>query len=377
MKIRNKFIIFTITIGVLATIGSLYLGFTNLKSVDGLFKSQQQEKETLFDSLNKLKSASLLSYAYDYSYWDDMVSLAQKGNTTGFAKQNIDPSLATYQANVAWVYNQNFSLVYSVNDFSEDKLKEFPLPTEDLRQAFSNNFFPHFYIKTGSDIIEVAGAPIQPSADIERKTTALGYFLVARVWDEAYFQEFSDLMGGIVEPGSANTEESFTPINKQKGIVTFQRNLTGFDGKNVARFHVEINTPEIGVLYQTTTVQLYYLTLISFAAVGVSLAMLYLITIRPINLISKSLNREEVKWLEKIQDSNDEFGQVARLIIKFFEQKNSLKKEVADRFRAEKELEKQKDELERINKTMIDRELKMVELKRKIAALESGQKSKE
>lgn len=374
MKIRNKFIIFTIVIGTLATVGSVYLGFTNLNSVEGLFNSRQQEKETLFDNLQKLKSSTLLSYAYDYSYWDDMVTLAEKGNTTSFAKENIDPSLATYKANVGWVYNLDFKLAYSVNNLSKTKLEEFPLPTESLRQAFGNNLFPHFYVKSGSDIVEVAGAPIQPSADIERKTAPHGYFLVGRVWDKTYFKDFSDLMGGVVERNDADADQSFFPTDKQKGIVVFHRNFPGFDGKTVLGLHVEINSAEIGTLYRTTTVQLYYLTLISFVAVGASLAILYLITIRPVNLISKSLNDEDVKWLGKIQNSKDEFGQVARLIIKFFEQKTSLEKEIAERFRAEKEMERHRNELERFNKTMVNRELKMVELKKKIADLERKKK---
>ncbi len=364
-KVQTKLIIFAFFLAIGLGIGSFYFSYSNLQSVEQLFNSRQEEKETLFDSLTKLKSSSLLAYAYDYTYWDDMVNLVEKGDDK-FAKENIDPSLSTYKANAAWVYRLDFSGVYAVNDLEDEDLKTFPLPTASLKKIFVGSLFPHFYVLTPKGVMEIAGAPIQPSTDVERKSSPRGYFLVGRLWDKAYLDELSTFMAGEVERDATDdTKHEFVSDLKQ-GIVIFRRELTGFDGKSVDRIHVEVKTPITTVLNKTSTNQFAFQIIGPLSAAILMMAVLFLWVIRPLGLVSKSLEKGDSKFIERLRNSKSEFGQIANMIAKFLEQKTSLEKEVSEHFRAQKELEKQKDELERINKTMIDRELRMVGLKKEI-----------
>ncbi len=371
MKVQTKLIIFAFFLAVFLGVGSFYFSYSNLQSVEQLFKSRQEEKETLFDNLLKLKSSSLLAYAYDYTYWDDMVKLVESGNEK-FAQDNIDPSLSTYKANAAWVYRLDFSQVYTVNDLEDSSLKDFPLPTASIKKIFVGSLFPHFYVLTPKGVLEIAGAPIQPSADVERKSAPHGYFLVGRLWDKAYLDEFSTLMAGEVERNATDdTEHDFVSDLKQ-GLVIFQRELTGFDGKVVDKIHVEVKIPITAVLNQTSTNQFFFQVLGPLSAAILMVAVLFLWVIRPLGLVSKSLSNSDPRLITSLLKKKDEFGQIANLITKFFEQKTSLIGEVSERTKAKDELEKQKSDLEKLNETMVGRELKMIELKKEIEKLKKG-----
>ncbi len=373
-KVQTKVIILSIVLSVIIGLGSIYFTSANQKSVQALFKSRQEEKEALFDNLLKLKSASLLSYAYDYTYWDEMVKVVEEGDEK-IAKENIDTSLATYGANAVWVYRPDFSLVYFVGDEKVGSSKKVSLETNDLEKAFGAGLFPHFYIKTGAGLMELAGAPIQPTSDTERKTTPRGFFLTGRLWDKGYLDELAGFMFGQVEQTSTDDKDGhLTESSLKDGVIFFERQLNGFDGKPVDSIHVEATTPTTTLLSQTTNNHMYYQVLSSIFAVFLAMFFLARWIIYPLIRVSRSLAEGDTKFIASLTKKRDEFGQVAQLIVKFFEQKVLLEKEVAEHFRAEKEMQRQKDELERINKTMIDRELKMIELKERIADLESNLK---
>jgi len=379
-KIQTKIFIFASILTLIVGFGSVYLTTSNKKNIQMLFESREKEKEAVFDNLLKLKSASLLSYAYDYTYWDEMVKIVETKDEK-LAKENVDTSLATYKANAVWIYQPDFSLVYFAGDDKVSGSKKFSLEASTLQQAFGSSLFPHFYVKTKAGLMELAGAPIQPTSDAERKTNPRGFFLAGRLWDKSYLDELANFMFGQVGLTSTNnTLENQTaknPPNKSNlkdGIIFFERQLNGFDGRIIDSIYVLINTPTTKLLSQTMTNQVYYQLITSLLVIILAFLFLFRFIIDPLNRISQSLVEGDTKFIVNLTKKRDEFGQVAQLIVKFFEQKAELEKEIAEHLRVRKETQKQKDELERINKTMINRELKMIELKKKIADLEKRSK---
>jgi nitrogen fixation/metabolism regulation signal transduction histidine kinase len=100
---------------------------------------------------------------------------------------------------------------------------------------------------------------------------------------------------------------------------------------------------------------------------------------RPIVQLSKSALRiagGDLKPIEIKHNLNDEIGDLVDAFNKMSEDlhiatvsRDALVKEIANRKQAEKELKKKMHQLERFNKLTVDRELRMIELKKEINKL--------
>ncbi|MCX7661486.1 MAG: hypothetical protein N2Z79_02235, partial [Candidatus Omnitrophica bacterium] len=106
-KITFIFILFLLSYILLF---SLYYNFRIKQHL--LFLQQKKEEHSLiFDKIIKLKSSSLINYAYDYTYWDEMVNFVLTRNAQ-WPEENIKASLSTYDADMAWVYDLEGENIY-------------------------------------------------------------------------------------------------------------------------------------------------------------------------------------------------------------------------------------------------------------------------
>ena len=51
-----------------------------IQNAETLLEEKEREKASYFDKLLRLKGASLQTLAYDYTYWDEMVSFVETGD---------------------------------------------------------------------------------------------------------------------------------------------------------------------------------------------------------------------------------------------------------------------------------------------------------
>ena len=68
----------------------------------------------MLDGILELEGDSLRKFAYDYSYWDDMVKFAATGDEE-WAGQNLVPSLPVFGADAVWVFGPTEALSYSAH----------------------------------------------------------------------------------------------------------------------------------------------------------------------------------------------------------------------------------------------------------------------
>ena len=192
MKVQTKLTALMGVIVVVFFVGFFFLFHFERHRAASLFRSEQQLEEQFFDRLISLKGSSLETLVNDYTYWDEMVRFVATGDKQ-WAADIIDTALPTYQANAAWVYRTDFSLVYAVENVKDPVLRETPLSQATLQTLFGETPSPHFFLATPAGLVEIRGASIHPSHDNQRKTPARGYFLVGRVWSDAYVRELSEL----------------------------------------------------------------------------------------------------------------------------------------------------------------------------------------
>ena len=190
-----------------------------------LWGSVRAEREAMFEKILALHTRPLKGFVSDYTFWDDMVEFAARPSKK-WAEENIEASMGTFSADAAWVYNQEQKLIYAYFDSEKYPwLKDNLFAPEVLEQIFSRSPIAHFFINISGNLIEVWGATIHPTADVQRQTPGQGYFFCGRVWTPEYLNELALLISSqvILTEGPQKLSKG---IDKQ-GLINFTRELPG------------------------------------------------------------------------------------------------------------------------------------------------------
>jgi PAS domain S-box-containing protein len=338
MKIQSKLIILISIIIIIFAGGLVFTNQLEKERIASILQNRIEEKKALLKMAIELNGSSLQSYVYDYTYWDEMVNFAQKSSPE-WAADNIEASLVTYKANVTWVYRADFSLVYSINDIDDSSLNEFPLAPDTLNEIFLRDKFCHFFINVASGLLEIQGAPIQPTSDVERSTPPQGYFLAGRLWSDNYLHELSRLTESdlnITPPGAIRQADS--EYSSADGTICFPYILLGWDNKPIVEIQATNRSGLMVEMQNSARNRLWALVIFILVVLTIlSIALIRWIN-TPLNLISRSLNSGDPSELKELEKNKSEFGYLAQLIKTFFEQNSDLIKEVVERSEAEKAL---------------------------------------
>ena len=300
-----------------------------------LWEKKLEEKQTLLKIVMDMKGRSLYTFAYDYSYWNDMVDFVGTRDSN-WARDNVNSSLSTYDASIAWVYRPDFTLVFAAHDPQLTEFETLPVPPESCAQLFAQEKFCHFFVNTPEGIIEIRGAPIQPTNDIRRESPAKGYFFVGRLWDQKYVAELSNLTECKIElfPAGDRKTDGVT-YDRASGLVQFTQTLPGWNG--APAIMIQAQNESEALLEMNRNSELHFRVTVLFAAaimILISLPLMRWVS-APLNLLSRSLSSKDPTILDDLAKSGNEFGHMAELITKFFRQNDELMKEVTERKQAE------------------------------------------
>jgi PAS domain S-box-containing protein len=334
MSIRTK-----LTLLFLAIIVAVALAISIEREIEArrlviLFENNRAREEASFDKIVALKNSRLDALVSDYSFWDEMVNFAKSKDKT-WAAENIDTALPIFDVRSMWVYDKDFSYVYSPR-VATGLPEELPLSGDAMASLFKGQRLCHFFISTASGAVEIRGASIHPTADRERKTEPQGYLFAGILWDEKYLKEISALTGTDVRPASIlERQPRDTAANAMKGEYSFMRALNGWDGKPVMKITASFKSEAIRHYNRMGQTILNIFTLLS----ALSLLVLFISVVRwvshPLNLVSISLKRKDASSVMPLKGKKDEFGEIARLVSEFFQQSAALKNVSQERRMAE------------------------------------------
>lgn len=333
MRILTKIIVLLCVILSVCFLALSLLVHSERLRAKALLRDEQQMEEQFFDRLARLKGSSLEMFTTDYTYWDEMVRFLSTGDRR-WASAIIDTALPTYQASVAWVFRTDFSLVYSVNTLNAPSLAGLPVPRDVLNRLFGAGPFPHFFLVTPGGLLEIRGAPIQPSSDHNRITAPRGYFLAGRIWNDAYIAELEELSGLTIQV----TDRPQAAMESFQKDIKFSRTLRGWDETPVRYITLHRNSDmeegfTLASRQQFLLLVVFSLTLI----VGLTIFLTRWVS-HPLRLLSRGLAEQNPEVVHRLRGDVSEFGRLARLIQDFMEQKTALSKEITERQRVEQAL---------------------------------------
>ncbi len=352
MKIQNKITVLLIFIIVLFAI-TIYL-FEKSESAKILSQMNdlRSEKNILLEKATNVLGKSLFNYVYDYTYWDEMVEFVENPSEK-WAFENIDQTLETFNAQVAWIFNKDFKLVHSVSNLNDESINNLFLDKNELDELFQQNYFHHFFIKIESGLMEIRTAPIQKGNDYERISTPHGYFIAGRIWNNSYLTELSLLTQSKIDLVYNDSVSSNKVLDTSKGIICYQQ-LKDINNKNVGTI-VAVTIPfgieESEKIFKTQT-----LFAIVFAIFLTTIIFYFFIkyVISPLRLITESLNTQNMSVLDKLTNKTNEFGVLAKLIKEFNSQKQELLTEISERQKAEEFLNQNQELLHTLIDSMPD-----------------------
>ncbi|MFA5361717.1 MAG: PAS domain S-box protein [Candidatus Omnitrophota bacterium] len=313
---------------------AMYLNYNTFENEKLSVIIQESYKEKLIsnEKIMSLKNARLKAFVLDYACLDSMINFI-RAPETGWAQQNIESALTTFDANAAWIYGSDLSLVYSTNNFKKEAgFKELPIPKEAFQKLFKEKRTRTFFIEVDDGFLLVYGSTVYPGTDHEMQTPPQGYFLAGRLWDKAYIEDLSGLLAGNILITQNARKAKLLSLPELKNAVTiFTQPLRGWDGKPLGFINYRVRFPLISNYFRLSKN-----TVVAFVIYMVSLLFILLVFIYyyigiPIRMISQALNKENPRYINALKNKKDEFGDVARMIASFFAQKVELESENAER----------------------------------------------
>ncbi|MBI5382372.1 MAG: ATP-binding protein [Opitutae bacterium] len=306
-----------------------------------LVKARQDRVEILERWID-LTEVSLRQFADDYSQWDDMATFLAKADPA-WAAINLEASLPNFNAHAIWVLRRDGALVYGYNRLKLPTLNQPPLPRAEFLALCADTPFTHFFATSSAGLLELRGAPIQPSADTARTTPALGWLVVARLWDPAHLKTLRSLTESKI--GLAEPTAQLHPAQADNGSICILRPLSDWKGRPIQLLHIDCLAPELAQIVNAGTLEGRV-----FAGFGllviISLAIsLQSWVLRPLGWIGDSLARGDPSPIRPIRRDNNELGRVAQLIETSFAQKAELVREVEERKHAEAALRRSEEAL--------------------------------
>ncbi len=274
----------------------------------------QQERITVFErykAVLDLEKTLIRKTVADYSFWDEMVDFAKEPNH-GWSKDNLEePMVKTFGVSFIYVYNKHKKLVYSYDALKKDTPAPILEPLSDEKPEFKE-----FYAFFGGKCIQYFLAPIHPFSDVERKGKPLGYFILGRILDDAFFEKMEEITLGhsslIQKKPLENQSSSFyvklpSLVNETVGYIQFD-------------YH-----PLVIVFISNLQNSLLLAGLI---LLGIALMLFYLLTkltfLKPIHLISMTLRTHHLGYIFALSKQKNELGEIAHLIYEHEKQKKLL-----------------------------------------------------
>jgi PAS domain S-box-containing protein len=335
MRIQTKLMVLLFSIGaVLLAGGYVYHAFDNQRMYI-LFRENNEEKSAYFNKLMALKGANLETLAIDYTFWDDTVNFVYNKDMA-WAEANLnETTLKTYETDAIWIYQTDLTPVYAVQSAKAARLKDLPFPKEAIPDIFSKQRLCHFFVYTSAGLMEIQGATIHPTLDPERKTPPQGYFFCGRLWDQDYADDLARLIGGNIVLGQApQVIPDFKTLSKDNTII-FSREFTDWKERPAAYAYVKIHFRELERYKEFSKNTMFVFSGLFVLVILLMAAFLTTALSVPLLIISQALKRGDPVHLRRLEKDTSEFGDISRLIVKFFEQKENLVKEIVDRQKAE------------------------------------------
>lgn len=333
LDIKNRISILLISSVVIATISiAAFLQYKSYQE-NRILETSQVKFDKEIASIIKLKGESLYQVSYDYTYWDEFVENIPMRSPNWY-DDNINTIIESFHFDYVDTYDKEFNRVYSsTSDLFQTDVE---IPVQIIERLKINNF-DHFYLQTDLGYLEIRGASVHPTFDVERnQTDPYGYFFVGKLWDADFIENLGLLSGSKVQIGHDIDHDK----KADKFSMMTSYDMLDWDGQHLS--HIDFQrTDEALILFDQTI--LYMILFFVIILLLIVLACFYALEIwvsRPLSQIMNTLKNQSRSEIELIKKAPGEFSLIGTLLEQHALQKEELvlakeKAEESDRLKTE------------------------------------------
>lgn len=327
---------------------------------------QQNERKDLFTKMFELSRSDQLNLTSDYSFWDDMIAFADGSLSDEWGTDNLSSGIQTFGVSGIWVVDRHDAVRFGLRSGPDGEYVRddvLPLPLDVIKEATGRKPVAEFFWNIGGVVHTVMAAGIVPTADSERATPPQGYFVTIKPVDDRLLSQLGQWTGTEIKLMPADTpEEPNGLIDANWGTYVFWHPLEDHAGSRVALLRLERDSPVVAVLFR----QVKRDRVLAYAATA-AVAFLLIVVLLQMNRARLRAEGIAHDMTQKLQQTNEELAK------RVHERTEELEKDIAQRIQTEQELRTRTEELERMNKVMVGRELRMEEMKRELKEKEQAQ----
>jgi PAS domain S-box-containing protein len=301
------------------------------KNEQALYRTNDlKQRNIVLHSFFENRRNSMIRIADDYSLWDDIVHCI-KTNDINWANEYIQPILTIHGYDTVWVFDKKQKMIYHSSSKQEYDIR---FEEEVFHQIYEQRL-SYFFYPAADNIIEIAAATIHPTNDNNRETEPAGYFLFGKIFHSAYLSELENQTDYTIQSIPIGKRNDYQPKKNELQIdiplFNHQRNpvqILCFSQQNIF----------FSTLLEIHRKSLLILSIFTFLFLTGLYLLFHFWIKKPLVLIADSLQTGTLTKIQKFVPKNNEFGNISKMIIRYFQQAETLKNEMEARLAAKQKL---------------------------------------
>ena len=334
--------IVAIVLMLLCLVGYYFYQSSELKKQS---EASKKDRALLVKRLLSVSTEKYLQPVKDNSAWDDLYN-AVKDIDTATIDECVGYMPETYQSGCVAVFDADGNKIYDshIPDFPTNI---FPFDGKDLIEFFSDSDRTTFTVNIDGRLFNYIGAGIVPTDDeYTRQTPPIGYILLIREVLELDIKLHCKALGEIDAEMFLAEGEKNDYIKTLDNVDYVESTMRNHHGEVSAYLCFSYLDPAAGQIRQFARVFNFICVEIVLILVLVLLFVNKNIT-RPLRRINKAFEQDQIAPVSSLTNMSNEFGQIARMMYDFFEQKEEITSQ-------NDALKLQKEEIEMQNECMMD-----------------------
>ncbi len=303
MKLKNKLFLPIILLIISFCLVMVALKISYQNTSQSINNKRSLEFRNILAGLIDLKNKEIMSSVSDNSYWDEMVDFL-KTNDQKWLEDTILPSYKNYGMNYLLMYNKQGKLVREIKSNSSDIGIDSIIVQQKL---FDGNisYNKPFYIRVDNNIVFVYATTVHFTRDEKKLLPLEGYLIGAKILDNAYFEDLSNISTHKITLLTTNKEDC-------DFIFPLKDNLN----QTVGNIGVKLNSDLSNTIEEILDYQFGFIVLASLIFLIFFLSLVNKWVLIPIGKILNTLKLDSTKIVgEEYLNDETEIGDIAKLVV--------------------------------------------------------------
>lgn len=290
---------------------SLYL--YTVQEESHFYKTTYNQYDKEVKSLFRLNSKTHTSIIIDVTHWNELVHFAKTKDEKWY-NEYILSEFESYGADYIGIYGLDKKII---NKTVSSKIKTFDFIPKEMMAVLYKSKLKRFYVKIPEGIVEVFAATIHPSNDPKKtKTKPSGYFFMARLLDESFFNAL-----GNISSSKVNLASKDYVIANEDDFVIVGLNLKDWKNEVVAKL---LFKRPFNLNYTNTKEILFIVVLVSLINIFVYVYYTKRWVYNPLKLVKSILETGNSNAISSLKRADGEFGYIGNL----FEENSNQRKQL-------------------------------------------------